>query len=520
MPGNARGETLGGLIVVRPMRRGVGAQTQKGRVVPGIAEKIEHIVVLMLENRSFDCMLGKLYPAGLDFDGLTGEETNPYHPLDGSAPQRIGAWNDPTIRPGTMTIPDPDPGELFGPDMNMQIFGLNGQQTASAPMSGFVDNYVRQIAGNLLYDPRAVMHYFAPEQIPVMSQLAHAFAVSDQWHAPAPCQTWPNRFFVHTGTAGGYVNNAPAHFPYRMPTIFRQLEHAGRRTRIYFHDVPQSIALADLWLTAALRFRAIKEFWEDARSGQLPAYSFIEPRYFTDEALGLMPNDQHPPHDVVYGEQLIAKVYNAVRQSPTWPKTLLVITYDEHGGCFDHVSPPAAVPPDAAPGPDGFAFDRYGVRVPTVVISPYIRAGSIIRSASGPLPPVGPPYPFDHSSIIKTIRECFLPNTAALTPREAAAPSLAPALTLDEPTNDGWAELPIPPHSPSATELAWSRDLPANDLQHSLCRITAHLPGVGTDVLHHIEALGQGFAFDIGQFDHSADAAIFARDRLKTFLGG
>jgi len=113
-----------------------------------------------------------------------------------------------------------------------------------AAMGGFVDNYMRQRTTTPAPDPFSVMHYFTPDQVPVISQLARAFGVSDRWHASAPCQTWPNRFFVHTGPANGYVNNSPTHFPYQMKTVFNRLAEAGQNWRVYFHDIPQSATLA------------------------------------------------------------------------------------------------------------------------------------------------------------------------------------------------------------------------------------------------------------------------------------
>ena len=138
-----------------------------------------------------------------------------------------------------------------------------------------------------------------------------------------------------------------------MNTVFNRLDSVKQPWRIYFHDIPQSITLSRLWLDALTHFRFFKQdFARDAATGNLPAYSFIEPRYFTDMVLGVVPNDQHPPHNVAHGEALIAEVYNAVRSGPGWRNTLLIITYDEHGGCYDHVLPPAAVAPDEK-NPDG-----------------------------------------------------------------------------------------------------------------------------------------------------------------------
>ncbi len=441
---------------------------------------IEHVVVLMLENRSFDCMLGMLRPSDASFDGLTGLDFNIWHKADGSQ-ERIDAWKDPELTAQTVCIPDPDPGEAFT-DIHMQIHGLTafGQPNAGAPgMGGFVDNYMLQKAANPAPDPYAVMHYFTPDQVPVISTLARAFGVSDRWHASAPCQTWPNRFFVHTGTANGYVNNSPTHFPYEMPTVFNRLTQAGKTWRIYFHDIPQSATLANLWgdlLTA--RFQDFSTaFIEDARRGTLPAYSFIEPRYFTDSLLNAIPNDEHPPHNVAYGEALIAAVYNAVRGGPGWERTLLIITYDEHGGCFDHVVPPPATPPDDR-RPDGFDFGYFGVRVPAVIVSPYVRAGSVIR----------PPglTPFDHTTVIATLRKLF--GIGPLTARDAAAPDLLAAL-MDEPGNSGPAAIAAPAIPPAPAQVARAAAKPPNSLQQSLSTAALQLPTQGADVAAHIQRL-------------------------------
>lgn len=298
---------------------------------------IEHVVVLMLENRSFDCMLGALYPKDPSFEGLSGNEKDLW------LSQPVPVWTSPATPLDLMAaqIPTPDPGELFT-DINTQLFNGPRPNVPAVPsMNGFVRNYMDQ-------QPRpdscqAVMHYFKPEQVPVISALAKAFGVCDQWHASAPCQTWPNRLFVHTGTSLGHVNNRNFPIPFPAPSIFKRLSECGRGWRVYYHDVPQSLLLRDIWLEAPLHYRPFDTFLSDATNGTLPNYSFIEPRYFTDLFLNNVPNDQHPPHNVLYGEKLIADVYNAMRSSPCWKKTLLIIIYDEHGGCYDHVPPPAGV---------------------------------------------------------------------------------------------------------------------------------------------------------------------------------
>jgi phospholipase C len=229
------------------------------------------------------------------------------------------------------------------------------------------------------------MHYFAPAQVPVLSQLAQKFAVCDHWFASAPCQTWPNRWFVHAGTADGHENNDPPHFP-DVPTIFNRLEQAGVDSwKIYFHDIAQAHTLLQLLLLGN-HFQSYRQFQADCQTGRLPAYSFIEPQYFAD--FGHPENDQHPPSVVTLGEQLIADVYNCLRASKVWRKTLLVISYDEHGGCYDHVAPSAAVPPEPPVAGQTFTFDRYGVRVPAVIVSPYVAPGTIFGKSSA--------VPFDY----------------------------------------------------------------------------------------------------------------------------
>jgi phospholipase C len=472
---------------------------------------IRHVVVLMLENRSFDCMLGMLHQSGPNFDGLRGTESNTWHKPDGSQLD-IQVWRDPTLDAKALCIPDPDPGELFT-DIHMQIHGLapDGTPNLQGPtMGGFVDNYMRQPPTSPMPDPYSVMHYFTPDQVPVISTLARAFGVSDRWHASAPCQTWPNRFFAHTGTANGYVNNMPTHFPYDMKTVFNRLSEVGKEWRIYFHDIPQSLTLAQLWDDVfAGQFRDFNDFARHARSGDLPAYSFIEPRYFTDSFLNNIPNDEHPPHNVAYGEQLIAAVYNAVRGGPRWKQTLLLITYDEHGGCYDHVVPPVATSPDNR-APDGFDFGYFGVRVPAVIISPYVPAGSIIR----------PPglTPFDHTSIIATLRTLF--GIDGLTARDAAAPNLVDALEALHagPTNDGPPFISAPAIPPAPAQVARAAARPPNSLQKSLATAALQLPTAGAGAAAHIQRLR---ATQSPAPTHATvgDAANDVAAHIKAFLG-
>jgi phospholipase C len=428
---------------------------------------IQHVVVLMLENRSFDSMLGRVYPASTAFQGLSLNESN-------SSGMTYGVWTDPNITPAIACIPDPDPGEAFI-DMNFQLFQTQTRpaDATTATMKGFAENYAHPSDGKGYRDPGAVMHYFAPDQVPVISTLARAFGVCDQWHASAPCQTWPNRFFAHTGTALGYVDNNTFRIPFTAPSIFGRMESLGKTWRVYFHDMPQSILLRDVWLHALTHYRLFNQFLADAHTGSLPNYSFIEPRYFTDLFSNLIPNDEHPPHNVLYGEQLIAQVYNAVRASPCWKQTLLIITYDEHGGCYDHIVPPLATPPDdAVNNPHGFNFNAYGVRVPAVIISPYVPPGSVLRPIQNP---GAGPTPFDHTAIIKTLREIFSLGDK-LTDRDDVAPSLIPALSLAAPNNDGPASVAAALASPPVSQLTTRGAAAPNGMQAALAAAAATLP--------------------------------------------
>jgi phospholipase C len=463
---------------------------------------IEHVVVLMLENRSFDCMLGRLYPDDPDFKGLTLNEYNSY---GGSG---FGVWNNFDMTPATACMPDPDPGEFFT-DMNFQLFGSVDRPVTAPTMCGFAENYATQAKGAA----SAVMHYFTPDQVPVISTLAKAFGVSDCWHASAPCQTWPNRFFAHTGTSLGHVDNKAFPIPFRAPSIFSRLEDRGKNWRVYFHDMPQSMLLRDVWSLAPSHYRFFRQFLADASQGVLPHYSFIEPGYFPDLFDNFMPNDEHPPHNVVHGEKLIADVYNAVRNSPCWKSTLLIITYDEHGGCYDHVPPPPATPPDGiVANPGNFNFNAYGVRVPAVIISPYIPPGSKIRP---PKNADGSVTPFDHTSIIKTLRELFDLGDK-LTARDEAAPSLMGALSLAAPNNDGPPRIDATLVQPSPTLLSTRAAAAPNGMQDGLANATANLPlsapAPGDEIQPSVTPISAGYPT-------VAFAAASATARTNLFLG-
>ena len=464
---------------------------------------IKHVVVLMLENRSFDNLLGRLYPKSDVFDGLSGNEFN----LD-LGRERIFVNNLPGTSADVMTTPDPNPGEHWT-DINEQLFGHPTPAPGAVPtMGGFVRNYMKQTRRKGEYDPKRIMHYFTPEQVPVISQLARQFAVSDRWFASAPTQTWPNRFFIHAGTANGYENNAPPHFPYMMPTIFDRLDamDATNGWRIYFHDIAQSASLARLWRIRS-RFSRYATFREHAAQGVLPSYSFIEPDFLP--YLGSQ-NDQHPPTSVAAGERLLADVYNSLRQGPAWTSTLLVVIFDEHGGCYDHVAPPIAAAPSRSPTTP-FNFDRYGVRVPALLISPYIPPGLILR-------PQGP-NPFDHTSVIATLRKRF-DLGAPLSERDAVAPTFDTALSLPLPTNIGPDRINAPDVDLRVASRGAATDEPLTDLQASLVELARTLPDPGQESEHirGLEISPQRSLTTQGLSPHEAGAVVDTH--VRRFLGG
>lgn len=480
-----------------------------------ISDKIKHVVVLMLENRSFDNILGHLHHINPEIDGITGQESNPSkdNPLPIVIRQGVNFDYE------SMSVPTPDPGELWT-DINQQIFGLENPAPSDRPlMNGFVNNYA-QANGK----PEDIMYYYSAEQVPVLSQLAQAYGVCDRWFASAPCQTWPNRFFLHTGTANGYENNSPAHFPYLMDTIFNRLSEHDQEWGIFYHDFPQTLTLSKLW-PHLNRFHFYHEFKEFAEQGQLPAYSFIEPRFFAE--LENLPNDQHPPHHVGLGEDLIADVYNAVRLSPNWPNTLLIIIYDEHGGCYDHVAPPAALSPDRN-NHQPFNFDRYGVRIPAVLISPYIKPGTVLRPNDSTATHIA--YPYDHTSVIATLRKCFNLGKP-LSNRDAVAPDLEKVLNLDTPDNNALGTVSPKPYTIPPNKLAEALAAPLNDFQKEIQHAAGHLPNVGNaektieaQIVDHIEYLKQelgkdgGTLKDITEHTNPKEALPYIVGKLQGFL--
>lgn len=432
---------------------------------------INHIVVLMLENRSFDHMLGYLYsasgnvsPSGQPFEGLTGNESNP----DGNGNQ-VAVFPITPSTPDAYFMPGADPGEGYAAT-NSQLWGATTAPASGTPatMQGFVTDFAYTIGWETTEHwsivpgttPDWIMGCFTPQALPVMSALAAGYAVCDHWFSSAPTETLPNRAFALAGTSQGHLDDKTK--AYTCPSIFGALTEAGVSWQVFGYaaqpltkaDFPD-IAKAD-----AAHFGLFTDFQAAAAAGTLPAFTFLEPSWSSTG------NSQHPNYDVALGEQLIHDTYEALRSGPGWPQTLFVLTYDEHGGCYDHVPPPwGAVPPDATPGEFGFGFDRFGVRVPTLLVSPLIAPGTVYRVPPGSTP-------LDHTSILKTIEQRW--NLPPLTARDAAAPGFGDVITLATPrTDDALAGVTVPVSGgagPSAGQLSHLQAVWDQLYQHPLPR--------------------------------------------------
>jgi phospholipase C len=348
-------------------------------------DQIGHIVILMLENRSFDHMLGYL--------SLEGGRTDVEGLRDGMANEHDGRSYPVHHLRATAFVKEQDPCHS-GACVDEQLRGGNG---------GFVSSYVSTRSDPRFARDPVVMGYYGAEELPVYDFLARRFCICDRWLSAVRGATWPNRLYAVGGRAAGSRDNARPP-TYDVPAFVRNLDAAGVSWRWFTPDPFPSLWAID---RSYLRFTfdnvrpfsapfSLHDFFSSARSGNLPSVTWIDPK-FVDLAGPVGSNDDHPPSDVRAGQELVLRVFNALSRSPAWKQTLLLVVYDEHGGFFDHVEPPEA--PDDDP-----AFRAYGLRVPALVVSP--RLGTRVAHDT-----------FDHTSIIKTclVRFCrrddrFIPD--------------------------------------------------------------------------------------------------------------
>jgi phospholipase C len=409
-------------------RRGRGAFRPPAEVTPmppGL-DALRHVVVLMMENRSFDHLLGGLKAVDPRIDGLTGAEFN----LDTNGNQAF-------VKPDAAFQGqlDPDPAHDFA-GVDFQIFAGDMSPARVATMGGFVRGYFAQRRN--VRHAKKIMHYFAPGRLPVLSTLAAEFAVFNGWFSSIPGPTLCNRAFAHYGSSFGHVGMNIFYPNTIFKSVYQRLDAAGKTAKIYFFDSKSStMEVVNLLQHQPQFFGTVDQFLDDCANGTLPDYAFVEPNYSDHEGPGgeaLLASDQHPDHDVREGERFIASVYNAIRRNPAlWASTALLIVYDEHGGIYDHVPPPACTPdgfvaqPEATGTGKPFLFDRLGVRVPAVLVSPWIPRGTVVPGANDAAPRI-----FEHASIPATVTDFFLdPQFAERSPRELAAETFLDLLSLD-----------------------------------------------------------------------------------------
>jgi phospholipase C len=360
---------------------------------PGLAAgtdqvpEIEHIVVVMMENHSFDNIVGTIGRG----DGFT-----------------IGANGQPTAK-----NPDGQGNDVhaFHMPTECQTLGVRNDWTAAheaydgGTCQGFVTSSTPEAMG-----------YFTKADLPFTCGMAGSFPLADRYFCSVMGQTYPNRRYLISGTSLGLINDT---FPVELPpngVIYQQFDKHGITWRDYYTDTPTLgvyIQYLEEGNPLAKGVVKIDEFYADAAAGNLPSYCLVEPNY--DES------SEEDPQDIQFGDQFMAKVVNAVMSSPNWSKTMLIWTYDEHGGYYDHVPPPPAIPPDdippnLAPGDPPGSFNQYGFRVPAGVVSPYAKKDFVSHTI------------YDHTSILKTIEEKW--NLPALTRRDANANSLFDMMDL------------------------------------------------------------------------------------------
>jgi len=419
---------------------------------------IEHVVVMMEENRSFDHIVGWMTRINPEIRGLTGKEFNHVNVSD----------------PKSLEIHVDDATEYqgaFDPDHSIDgttegIFGIrDGWNSGEPKMNGFVQANYR----NHPTVTKRVMSMFSPTKVPIITTLATEFALFDSWHASVPGPTCPNRYYFDSCSSLGMIDNRAWNLT--QDTIYDRFNEVGKPWNLFYSDFPYcSLNFFNLKKPDNMKnIIHISNFFDLAKRGTLPTYSFLTPR--GAPTLDMASNDEHPDHDVGLGELLVKQVYEALRASPQWNKTLLIVTYDEHGGFYDHVKPPMK----GVPNPDGiiaqnkFDFKMLGVRVPTILVSPWINKGLVIHEPSGPYPT----SQYDHTSVAASLKKIF-GWSKFLTKRDEWAGTFDHLLLQrTTPRTDCPVTLPpAPPVDPSYVEVEKLK--PLNDLQHVILDSVEH----------------------------------------------
>jgi phospholipase C len=373
----------------RLTRPGVGVGVRPRPALPegmDTIPQIEHLVVVMMENHSFDCYLGVLGRG----DGLTVDRHG----------RPLATNRDASGRP-VRSFRMPSPCQLAhepNNSWNETRISMNGHRN---------DGFVRASGP-------VAMGYYTPADLPFYAGLARTFVLADRWFSSAPCKTFPNRYFLLSGTANGLVVNVVPSTEPANGSIMEHLDAHGISWRDYYQSLPTAALFPYVGRSAQDKLARIDRFFTDAAAGTLPFFSIVDPDFNHQS--------EENPQDIRVGEEFVSRVVNAVMRGPGWAKTLLVWCYDEGGGYYDHVPPPRAVVPDNVPPaiqvppdqPGG--YDRYGIRVPAVVVSPRARRHHVSHVV------------YDQTSILRFIERKW--NLPALTARDAHAADLRDCLDL------------------------------------------------------------------------------------------
>ncbi len=378
--------------------------------------KLQHIVVLMQENRSFDSYFGQLHDQGQPATAEMPETGNP----------------DPTNPDGPPIRPFHQPSTCISSDVNHGWTGTH-LEINGGEMDGFT---VQNVATE---DPkgRRSMGYYDQRDLPYYYALARTFGIGDRYFASVPGPTYPNRFYLSAGTSFGHIeNDLPPAGGWTQPTIFGRLQAAGITWKIYASQFPTPSFFADVRAHPE-NLKSISDYYADAKAGKLPQVAFVEPTYI---GLVTVESDEHPPANIQVGQQFTSNVVNALMASPNWSSSAFLLTYDEHGGFYDHVAPPRAPKPDniapmLKPGDVNVPFDRYGVRVPFVVVSPFAKPHFVSHRVA------------DHTSILKLIELRF--GVKPLTERDEHANGLLEYFDFAHPGFTKAPHLPTPAIDPA-----------------------------------------------------------------------
>ncbi len=455
-------------------------------------DSIQHIVVLMMENRSFDQMLGCMHTVNPQIDGI-----DPNHPRQNNF--QMSGTPPPQPIPFTQK-PGSDDTKLGGDDPKHDYSDVLSQMDSSN--SGFVNSFGHAYPHATADALQQIMNYFPLGSLNSLHTLAKNFLVCDRWFSSLPGPTWPNRLFAHSGTSKGHVDMSflPALFhTYDQTTMYDLLSTANVSWRIYYGDIAQSLLLTRQLQHPGHYHRFDDDFLGDAAgpANKFPAYTFIEPHYFAPSE-----SDQHPVHGVQNGEVLIAKVYNAIRSNADlWSSTLLIVVYDEHGGFYDHVWPNPNDPAlGATVAPDGntgkFAFNQLGIRVPAILVSPWVAAGVTHTK-------------YDHTSVLHYAGAKFKLNLSALGKRVPQANSFDNEI-LAQPRDDTPA-----PFSQIAPLTVTPQTTPLTEHQQALLSLSQFLE---TQMAASQPAAAVKDRLLRAATQDPTDVASVVRERMEAFL--